>query len=72
MNREIETYSPSVIKRTLLKQYGDIPNINRNQTPEEITTKSLESVSFYYLNLIKSDKKEELFKSINLNERVNW
>ena len=72
MNREIENSSSSSIKRTLMRQYGDLPKINYSNILEGINFKTLESASFYYLNLIKSDRKRDLYESTCLLDRVKW
>ena len=88
MNKEIENYSSSAIKRTLLRQFGNLPKINynnflnqienQNQNQNQIENqiennfKILESASFYYLNLIKSEDKRDLYESNCLLSRVKW
>jgi ATP-dependent Lon protease len=71
LNSEILSYCSYHVISTIEKVHGKQPIINQSNTITE-SISNLESISFYYLNLIKNDKKQDLYTTTNLIERVDW
>jgi len=49
-----------------------IETINISILNSNITMSNLESLSFYFLNVIKNKEKEKFYTNKSLKERINW
>lgn len=67
LNEEFLLNAPYSVVQKLEKLYGKAPSVSG-----VLKFENLESMSFFYLNLIKSDEKSKFYNSKNIIERVNW
>lgn len=67
MNNNILIYAPSYIPRQLETLYGKAPSIQ-----SILSVSNLEPITFYYLNLLKSEAKQTYYLSSNIKERVDF
>jgi hypothetical protein len=59
--------SYSVVQK-LENLYGKIPSFPNGH----LKVSNIEPISFYFLNLVKSEEKSRFYKTTNIVERVNW
>lgn len=76
--REVEEIHSNILKsapysivRQIDQIYGKTPNI-LNNINSNFNISQLESISFYYLNVIKNVDKKKFYITTNIYERVNW
>jgi hypothetical protein len=59
----------------LNSRYGNVPKLNLNTLTSntiESNTKIFENISFYYLNVIKSNEKNQIYESTDILLRLKW
>jgi len=75
INGEILHITPYSVLLNLNRNFGNVPKLNlntiTNNTPEA-NSKLFESLSFYYLNVIKSNEKKLLYETKDVLQRINW
>ena len=75
IDEEILRNCPYSVLDKLQKMYGKGPTQNLNTLPGNnlnLNYKFFETFSFYYLNIIKSDEKVELYETTDVVKRINW
>ena len=75
INGEIIHNTPYSVLLNLNKKFGNVPKLNLNtiaSNTAEANSKLFESISFYYLNVIKFNDKNLLYESTDVLQRVTW
>ena len=65
IHEEVLSNRPSSFTSVLENQFGKFPIVTKEMS-------SLENASIFYLNILRGENKDALYKSKNLIERVDW
>ena len=67
IHTEMLQHASYSVSKTLETLYGKKPIL-----PDDNSIQNLEFISFYYLNVIKSNEKKKFYLSNNVIERIDW